>query len=132
IQVETLEELNNRKAKAESTGVLSFEEKEVACCYAKQDKFWAVDPDGVQWEVYFFHEDVEFNDPAFADSPDREAGAVCCSTEFSIEQLPASSDAVSEREKRQKITVVEDSADPGPVSTTEKETACCEPGAGCC
>jgi len=25
------------------------------------------DPDGYQWEVYYFHEDVEFNDPRISE-----------------------------------------------------------------
>lgn len=32
-------------------------EKDVECCYAKQDKFWVTDPDGYKWEVYQFIED---------------------------------------------------------------------------
>ncbi|MCB1140212.1 MAG: VOC family protein [Leptospiraceae bacterium] len=132
IQVETLEELDARKEKAKKTGLLGLEEKEVACCYAKQDKFWAVDPDGVQWEVYYFHEDVEFNDPAFSESPEQKAGAVCCSTEFSIEQLPASSNVASANVKGQYTNSVDDSEVSRAVSTAEKDSACCEPGAGCC
>lgn len=41
------------------------EEMGTSCCYALQDKFWVQDPDGYQWEVYYFHEDVEFNDPHY-------------------------------------------------------------------
>lgn len=45
---------------------LSFrEEMGTSCCYALQDKFWVQDPDQIQWEVYYFHEDVEFNDPHY-------------------------------------------------------------------
>ena len=62
-QVESIEELNSPMADAEQKGLLSKKEIGTNCCYAKQDKFWANDPDGVQWEVYYFHEDAEFNDP---------------------------------------------------------------------
>lgn len=34
-------------------------EKDVECCYAKQDKFWVTDPDGYKWEVYQYLEDAE-------------------------------------------------------------------------
>ena len=121
IQVESLEELDRLKSRAQANEVLSFEEKHVACCYAKQDKFWAVDPDGIQWEVYYFHEDVEFNDPAFAnDSGEKEA---CCSTSFSVDQLP----------EAQSVKVGNSS--PGETQAVQTEVlaqadACCEPG--CC
>jgi len=34
-------------------------EKDVQCCYAKQDKFWVTDPDGYRWEVYQYLEDSD-------------------------------------------------------------------------
>jgi catechol 2,3-dioxygenase-like lactoylglutathione lyase family enzyme len=59
-QVETLEELNTKLAYAKEKNLVSKEEIGTNCCYATQDKFWANDPDGVQWEVYYFHQDAEF------------------------------------------------------------------------
>ena len=74
IQVEERADLDRRLAIAREQGLVSKEEMGTACCYAEQDKFWATDPDGHQWEVYHFHADVEFNDPHFA-SADT---AACC------------------------------------------------------
>ncbi len=34
-------------------------ENGVACCYAKQTKFWVRDPDGRRWEVYVLEEDLD-------------------------------------------------------------------------
>lgn len=48
------------------------EEKNVNCCYAKQDKFWVTDPDGYRWEVFQFLENVEANDKKY------QADKVCC------------------------------------------------------
>ncbi|MES2591306.1 MAG: ArsI/CadI family heavy metal resistance metalloenzyme [Bacteroidota bacterium] len=73
-QVETLEELNKRLAEAKALNLVSKEEVGTSCCYAKQDKFWANDPDGVQWEVYYFHEDAEFNDPRY----EMTEATACC------------------------------------------------------
>ena len=64
-QVETKNEMEQRLAIARKQGIVSKEEIGTACCYAVQDKFWATDPDGHQWEVYYFHEDAEFNDPHY-------------------------------------------------------------------
>lgn len=65
-QVETPEQLQERLQLARNSGIVSSEECGVSCCYAKQDKFWATDPDGTEWEVYYFHEDAHFNDPRYA------------------------------------------------------------------
>ncbi|MGE0713133.1 MAG: ArsI/CadI family heavy metal resistance metalloenzyme [Planctomycetota bacterium] len=35
------------------------EREEGACCYADQDKVWAVDPDGNRWEVFVVLADAE-------------------------------------------------------------------------
>jgi catechol 2,3-dioxygenase-like lactoylglutathione lyase family enzyme len=74
--VPTEEDLNLRLWKAKKVGIVSKEEKGTNCCYARQDKFWVTDPDGIQWEVYYFHEDVEFNDPSYDN--DKETNEVCC------------------------------------------------------
>jgi len=71
-QVETPEELQSRLEVAKAKNLVSRQETGTSCCYAKQDKFWATDPDGVQWEVYYFHEDAEFNDPHYAND------VACC------------------------------------------------------
>ena len=101
-QVETFEEMSNLLEKARAQGIVSKEEIGTSCCYAIQDKFWATDPDGVQWEVYYFHEDAEFNDPHYA----LEDAAACC--------MPP----VSQKEK---ISL----SDLTTVNT-------CAPGSGCC
>ena len=73
-QLETVEEMSEWLNKARLQGIVSREEIGTSCCYAIQDKFWATDPDGVQWEVYYFHEDAEFNDPHYAS---QDASACC-------------------------------------------------------
>ena len=77
-QVETIEEMYRRMFTAKVNGIQILEEMGTNCCYAKQDKFWVTDPDGVQWEVYFFHEDAEFNDPHYEMGGNSRENA-CCS-----------------------------------------------------
>lgn len=106
IQVETQEELQEKLALAKNQGIVSLEEVGTACCYAVQDKFWASDPDGIQWEIYYFHEDVEFNDPKYADG----MTAACCLPE---EKAPI------EKKKLKLVNL-----------NTDGET--CSPDSGCC
>jgi catechol 2,3-dioxygenase-like lactoylglutathione lyase family enzyme len=74
IQVDTEEKVHHYLQVAQSKELNTKEEMGTNCCYAKQDKFWVADPDGHQWEIYYFHEDVEFNDPHYA----LEEQAACC------------------------------------------------------
>jgi catechol 2,3-dioxygenase-like lactoylglutathione lyase family enzyme len=73
-QVETVEEMFKRLEIAKAHKIVDKEEIGTACCYAVQDKFWVKDPDGVQWEVYYFHEDAEFNDPHY----ENQSAEACC------------------------------------------------------
>jgi hypothetical protein len=84
-QVETLEDLNIKLWEAKKKNLVAKEEKETNCCYAKQDKFWVNDPDGVQWEVYYFHEDAEFNDPHY----ELNATSACCTPQDKSNVRPA-------------------------------------------
>ena len=63
------------KDRLKAAGLASFDEMNTTCCYAKQDKFWVHDPDGVEWEVYALTDDMLDHDdePAAAD-----ASAIAC------------------------------------------------------
>lgn len=76
-RVASQEDLNLQLALAKKHGFVQLEEKGTACCYAIQDKFWTVDPDGYRWEVYYFHGDTEQNDPEY--NLTEEEG--CCAPE---------------------------------------------------
>lgn len=73
-QVETPADLQEKLNDAKQKNLVTREETGTNCCYAKQDKFWVNDPDGVQWEVYYFHSDAAFNDPHY----ETDSAAACC------------------------------------------------------
>lgn len=116
-QVETVTELAERLAAAKAAGLVQREELGTACCYAKQDKFWVNDPDGTEWEVYYFHEDAEFNDPRYQDEYDQ-AGATsqCCIA-------PAAQTAPLELLTTAPMAFT--------LADTAAPAACCAPGNGC-
>jgi catechol 2,3-dioxygenase-like lactoylglutathione lyase family enzyme len=79
-QVNSVDELKNRLEKAKALNLVQLEEEGTNCCYALQDKFWMSDPDGVAWEVYYFHHDSKFNDPEYAmDDSSQNQDTECCS-----------------------------------------------------
>jgi len=54
-------------------------EDEQTCCYAKQNKVWAVDPQGMRWEVYRIIEDADnFGTGGEFEKPNPTPPA-CCS-----------------------------------------------------
>jgi catechol 2,3-dioxygenase-like lactoylglutathione lyase family enzyme len=77
LRVRTTGELVDVQRRLESAGISTKREDDVECCYARQTKFWVGDPDGLLWEIYVFHEDIEergdatvpLNAPAPAQKP---------------------------------------------------------------
>jgi catechol 2,3-dioxygenase-like lactoylglutathione lyase family enzyme len=52
IQVESDTELKDMRTRLISAQAPMLEEKEAACCYAKSDKYWITDPQGIAWETF--------------------------------------------------------------------------------
>jgi catechol 2,3-dioxygenase-like lactoylglutathione lyase family enzyme len=52
IQVKSTEAVGKVADRLKTAGLETVAEDNVTCCYAVQNKVWATDPDGNQWEVY--------------------------------------------------------------------------------
>ena len=78
-----LGELHSRLATADA-GVL--EEKNVACCYAKSDKYWVTDPAGIPWESFHSLGTVPFYT---GESAEASKGGCCSPGEGAKEATPA-------------------------------------------
>jgi catechol 2,3-dioxygenase-like lactoylglutathione lyase family enzyme len=59
IEVGTVEEIAEWKARLQRQGILEKVEDNIACCFARQDKLWFTDPDGNAWEIFTVHEQLE-------------------------------------------------------------------------
>ena len=70
IVVDSAEAVDAAIARLRSAGLAIDVECEETCCYAKQTKVWAADPDGRRWEVYTVLEDTETRD---------DGDVTCCS-----------------------------------------------------
>lgn len=51
---------------AKGAGLETFRQDGTTCCYAKADKYWVQDADGIRWEMYTLLEDVEADTAADA------------------------------------------------------------------
>jgi catechol 2,3-dioxygenase-like lactoylglutathione lyase family enzyme len=52
IQVENDAELEEMHARLRAADAAAVEREDAACCYARSDKYWVRDPQGVAWEAY--------------------------------------------------------------------------------
>ncbi len=58
IQVFSTEAVLEMREKWVKNNLLTLDEMQVDCCYAKQDKTWISDPDGNEWEVFVVLENI--------------------------------------------------------------------------
>lgn len=74
-QVEGDSELHDMRARLETADASLVEQTGQACCYAKSDKYWVTDPQGIAWETFHTLESI----PVFGDEPAAQsAEAACC------------------------------------------------------
>lgn len=96
IQVDGHEGVMAARERLEAAGMIALDEEDTVCCYARQDKVWATDPDGNQWEVFYVMEaDVEaasfvsdaFNSSASCAPADEQQSSACCPPETEAEPV---------------------------------------------
>jgi catechol 2,3-dioxygenase-like lactoylglutathione lyase family enzyme len=52
IQVESADDLLSLRSQFEAAEITGVPEIDSSCCYAKSDKYWVTDPQGIAWETY--------------------------------------------------------------------------------
>jgi hypothetical protein len=52
LQTDSDEELESLNGQLQQADLSTQAEKEVACCYARSNKYWVTDPTGIAWETF--------------------------------------------------------------------------------
>lgn len=80
IQVESGEELTEVYGRLKAADRPVLEESATTCCYAKSEKSWISDPDGVVWEAFFTSGEatVYGDSPALSALSTNAAESACC------------------------------------------------------
>jgi catechol 2,3-dioxygenase-like lactoylglutathione lyase family enzyme len=82
IQTDDAAELAAMKARAEAADMALLDEGETTCCYARSEKHWVTDPQGIAWEHFHTLGNIPvFNEAAreaAAPVTESAAGQACC------------------------------------------------------
>jgi len=78
IQTDTADELVDLKARAQAADLSLADEGETTCCYARSEKHWITDPQGVAWEHFHTLGDIPVFSQRSSD-PAAQASACCAS-----------------------------------------------------
>jgi catechol 2,3-dioxygenase-like lactoylglutathione lyase family enzyme len=73
-QTENDSELQGMRASLERADAALIEQTGQACCYAKSDKYWVTDPQGIAWETFHTLESI----PVFGNEPAVQTAEVAC------------------------------------------------------
>jgi catechol 2,3-dioxygenase-like lactoylglutathione lyase family enzyme len=84
IQVGSTEDVFAVRQRWSDNGLITRDEMQTNCCYARQDKTWVNDPDGNEWEVFVVLED------------NLAETSMCCVTGEAAETDFASAPSISE------------------------------------
>jgi len=76
LQADTEQELVELKDRARAADMALLDEGETTCCYARSDKYWLTDPDGVAWEQFHTLDSI----PTFSQAQPVAApeASACC------------------------------------------------------
>ena len=76
LQVDDSSELKEISDRLDSAGRELYDRGEAHCCYARSDKAWVQDPQGVSWETFFtFGQETAYGEGTVEQA---ESTAACC------------------------------------------------------
>ena len=104
LQTDDAAELAELKARAEAADMALLDEGNTTCCYARSEKHWVTDPQGIAWEHFHTLGDI----PVFNEAAPSSAPGACC-TPSAAAPAPAAPRA----------------ACCGPATATNSKTSCC-------
>jgi catechol 2,3-dioxygenase-like lactoylglutathione lyase family enzyme len=80
IQVEDHDELTEVYGRLKAAEGPVLEQGNVTCCYAKSEKSWITDPQGVAWEAFLTHGESTVYGDGTGETPEAPAAStsVCC------------------------------------------------------
>jgi catechol 2,3-dioxygenase-like lactoylglutathione lyase family enzyme len=97
LQVDSDEELGELRQKIANAEIAALDQPQSECCYARSDKYWITDPQGIPWETYHTLSGVEVygvDMPKTAKGTDDAAErAACCANKPNV--APTTSERAS-------------------------------------
>lgn len=74
IQTDSDDALRAIRQRLEAADIAGRAQTDTACCYAKSDKYWSIDPQGIAWETFHTLDSI----PTFNEQDEEPAVQGCC------------------------------------------------------
>jgi hypothetical protein len=79
VQAESEQELAEMREQVALAEIAAFDQPKAECCYARSDKYWITDPQGIAWETFHTLDSI----PVYGSARARESTA-CCSAALTV------------------------------------------------
>jgi catechol 2,3-dioxygenase-like lactoylglutathione lyase family enzyme len=92
VQVDTEEELTALRSQVAQAEITVLDQDNASCCYARSDKYWIIDPQGIAWETFHTLDSVPvYGDDTLHQVPSQQAA--CCTPAATTRTYSAKSSA---------------------------------------
>ncbi len=82
LQVESDDELADLRAQVGSAEIAALDQNNATCCYARSNKYWITDPQGIAWETFCTLDTVPvYGATGRPETSRAEAKTSCCAPE---------------------------------------------------
>jgi catechol 2,3-dioxygenase-like lactoylglutathione lyase family enzyme len=88
IQADSDEELAAMREQVTGAKIAAQEQANAECCYARSDKYWTTDPQGIAWETFHTLDAI----PVYGETS-REPGRACCGAAPMVESASSKTSA---------------------------------------
>ena len=88
IQVDSDDELRELRDHVAAAEIVAVDRSKAECCYARSDKYWTTDPQGVAWETFHTLDAIS----VYGETPQAQS-AVCCAPVATIASRSTKSSA---------------------------------------
>ena len=89
VQVESEAELATLREQVAAAEIAALDQTNAHCCYARSDKYWVTDPQGIAWETFHTLDSVpvygetqrtptKWSEPASTGTPPQATPGACC------------------------------------------------------
>ena len=78
LQAESAAELDSIRQRLSAAGISGRGQDNATCCYARSDKYWTQDPQGIAWETFHTLDSI----PTFNNADSPKAARGCCIPEI--------------------------------------------------
>ena len=88
VQVDSDEELARLREQVGQAEIAALDQTGAACCYAKSNKYWVTDPQGIAWETFHTLDSVPVFGEDNRSAPATHEATACCTPATKPSRIP--------------------------------------------